>query len=678
MTTRHSILISFSLLIAVTATLAVISVSYNTDAYTSPWMVTLWTLTAVAAIFTCLRRRLWRRPVIAALHFSLLLILAGALLTHVSGESRDIHLRLDGNPVDGMVLENFEVITRPGSNAPRDFVSHVSCNGKNVTISMNKPGQAGGCTMMQSSYDSDMKGVVITVTRDPWGTGTTYSGYILLILSSIGYFFTRHSIWRTSLRRLTMPAVMLTALSGTAAVPAPETTAKLAATAVYHNSRITSVEILARDFTTTIGCDRNPMETFTGLLFDFGKWRDEKIIKVKNPNLRQIMNLNGRRASFDDFIDAISSGRIAPDSPDDRKRYGDDLSRFESVAMLVDGTMLRLFPVKSRGNIEWMSPGSNLPDDIDNDKWMFVRKFFGLLNENVVTGDTDTQLKLLDALERYQRLETAGAIPSAKRLRLERFYMALASQAWPAMTVAACGLLLFIAMAANLRCVKNVALVVAVPVSAWLTLLTALRWIVSGHIPLSNGYETMMFLAWCLALASVLSSKEKVIPPMGVLSAGLAMCVASMSGAGASVSPLMPVLESPLLSIHVALVMAAYALFFLMALNGIIGIISSSSRGHLACLSRVMLYPALLSLAAGIFVGAVWANVSWGRYWGWDPKEVWALITMLVYSLPAHPGLLPGLSRPKSLHIYCIVAFISVIITYFGVNFFLGGLHSYA
>ena len=95
-------------------------------------------------------------------------------------------------------------------------------------------------------------------------------------------------------------------------------------------------------------------------------------------------------------------------------------------------------------------------------------------------------------------------------------------------------------------------------------------------------------------------------------------------------------------------------------------------------ISTLILYPALFLLTAGIFIGAVWANVSWGRYWGWDPKEVWALITMLVYSATLHSSSIKAMRRPMFFHIYCIVAFLAVLITYFGVNFILGGMHSYA
>ena len=146
----------------------------------------------------------------------------------------------------------------------------------------------------------------------------------------------------------------------------------------------------------------------------------------------------------------------------------------------------------------------------------------------------------------------------------------------------------------------------------------------------------------------------------------------------------MPVLQSPLLSIHVMVIMLAYTLLFLIMLNGLTGLlIGLSNRSiektvFLQNISHLMLYPAVFLLVIGIFIGAVWANVSWGRYWGWDPKEVWALITFLIYALPLHSISLKLFRKPIFFHSYMIFAFLSVVITYFGVNFFLGGMHSYA
>ena len=151
----------------------------------------------------------------------------------------------------------------------------------------------------------------------------------------------------------------------------------------------------------------------------------------------------------------------------------------------------------------------------------------------------------------------------------------------------------------------------------------------------------------------------------------------------------MPVLQSPLLSVHVSVIMASFALLsltFICALTATVLVALKGRRNaavgatleSLALLSRLMLYPAVTLLAVGVFVGAVWANVSWGAYWSWDAKETWGLITLLVYAVAVHDASLPFLRRPWGYHVYMLLAFLAIIMTYFGVNYFLGGMHSYA
>ena len=144
--------------------------------------------------------------------------------------------------------------------------------------------------------------------------------------------------------------------------------------------------------------------------------------------------------------------------------------------------------------------------------------------------------------------------------------------------------------------------------------------------------------------------------------------------------PLLPVLRSPLLWIHVVSMIICYAIFALVAVIGIVGLFltAESAQKRLQTISLIVLYPAVFLLAFGTFLGAVWANISWGNYWAWDPKETWALITLMVYSLALHGGSLQVLQKPRVFHAYCIIAILSVLITYFGVNLILGGIHSYA
>lgn len=222
-----------------------------------------------------------------------------------------------------------------------------------------------------------------------------------------------------------------------------------------------------------------------------------------------------------------------------------------------------------------------------------------------------------------------------------------------------------------------------------------LRWYIGGRIPLSNGYETMQFMALCILLiACLLHRRFSFILPFGFLLSGFALLVSYLGQMNPQITPLMPVLVSPWLSIHVSLIMMSYALLAFIMLNGILALclrkkesennvsgndaIQDNRIEQLTLVSRLLLYPATFFLGAGIFLGAVWANVSWGRYWAWDPKEVWALITFLVYGVAFHSQSLRIFRKPLFFHIYMILAFLTVLMTYFGVNYVLGGMHSYA
>ncbi|MEG1580632.1 MAG: cytochrome c biogenesis protein CcsA [Bacteroidaceae bacterium] len=217
-----------------------------------------------------------------------------------------------------------------------------------------------------------------------------------------------------------------------------------------------------------------------------------------------------------------------------------------------------------------------------------------------------------------------------------------------------------------------------------LTYHIALRTLMSGRLPFGNGYETMLSTAWCVMLtALVLARRTRWAIAFGLLLSGFCLLVSTLRVMNPEIAPLVPVLSSSLLSIHVSVIMMAYALLGFTSLSSGTALLLWRFKGgkqnaySLMLLCKVLLYPALLLLGVGIFVGAVWANVSWGTYWSWDPKEVWALITFMVYSVIMHEASMPWLSRPLPFHFYLLMAFFTVLMTYFGVNYFLGGLHSY-
>ena len=223
-----------------------------------------------------------------------------------------------------------------------------------------------------------------------------------------------------------------------------------------------------------------------------------------------------------------------------------------------------------------------------------------------------------------------------------------------------------------------------------LTFCLILRGIISGSIPMTNGYETMILMAWLVMLLSLVAARRAPIAlTFGFLLSGFFLLVSHLSQMDPNVSHVMPVLASPLLTIHVSIIMTAYALLSLTFICGISAVITQvllaskpEKRNQLTTnyqlLSLTFLYPTLTCLGFGIFIGAIWANISWGTYLSWDPKETWALITFMVYGVAVHDRSLSWLRRPMAYHCYIILAFLTLLMTYFGVNYFLGGMHSYA
>lgn len=217
----------------------------------------------------------------------------------------------------------------------------------------------------------------------------------------------------------------------------------------------------------------------------------------------------------------------------------------------------------------------------------------------------------------------------------------------------------------------------------FVTLHVLLRWIVTGHAPVSNIPETLLLMSWLSSALSLVASSRRV-PVLGLLCpvvASVCMLGSVLSDSVSPLSSLPPILRSPLLSVHVVLVMVSYTLLFCIALLSVRCLLhgcSPSSLTRLTALSRLLLYPAVSFLASGIIVGAVWANISWGTYWSWDAKETWALLTLMVYLAPFHIHSLDSDSSPRLYHIYVLVAFLVVLATYFGVSYFLPGMHSYA
>ena len=511
---------------------------------------------------------------------------------------------------------------------------------------------------------------------------------------------------------------------------------------VYHNNRVCPMQTLARDFTIKLTGkptykDFTAEQVLTSFIFYYDEWAKEPMLKIKGKDVRQHLGIDGKYACMNDFV----SNRGYKLTGTQGKNYSSADEKYNLALMNATGSLLRIFPYNNaqcimhnaqskdslnRNNCElcidncalinWFSPTDNLPVDMPEAQSLFVRKSMNLVANYIAHGQYAETIDLLNKIRLYQDGQLGSATPSNVRIQVERIYNYFNYNRLFAIVLMMFGIITFIIhnITTN-RILTIIEWIVITFALLYLATSITLRGIVAGHFPLANGFETMQFLALIAALMpfifrmvkrsvtlstfnycdkreqrSLLQLPSKAIINNAVVNfqlstfnliCGIALMVATMSELNPRITQLMPVLQSPLLSIHVMVIMISYALFALMALNSITELIKmrKSSNNYELCIMHYELnIIALFLLTAGIFIGAIWANMSWGRYWGWDPKEVWALITMLIYSLPLHRASLPIFRNPRFMNWYFILAFLSVIITYFGVNFLLGGLHSYA
>ena len=441
------------------------------------------------------------------------------------------------------------------------------------------------------------------------------------------------------------------------------------------------------------------MQVVTGWMFYYDDWKHEPIIKIKSGEVRELLKTDDKMVSLADFIsptegyllDGAMKRLMQGDaSVTDAKGVQQADEKFQIATMVATGSAIKIFPVRYKGQLLWYSQVSqDLPQDIDENKWIFVNKGLNYLNELVVKHDWENCAKFIDKFKEYQRKEAGADMPSDNRLTAEKWFNSLDYTLVIGVISLLIGLLSFfylarIAAKGEKPHTKLFVDIYALGVAffLFLTVYLGLLWYVAGHIPMSNGPETMLLMSWLsLLMMLCLAHKFTMCLPFGFLISGLTLMVALMGETNPSITPLMPVLQSPLLSVHVAVIMMAYALLAFLMLNGVMALAlrhNAQQVQRLYVVGQMLLVPAVFLLAVGIFVGAVWANVSWGSYWSWDPKETWALITLVVYAMALHTKSLPCFSRPVFFHAFCVCAFLSVIITYFGVNFLLGGMHSYA
>ena len=721
--------------------------------YGAWWFSLLWALLTAFGVAYIVRRRMRRWPLIL-LHASFVIILAGALLTHLTSRQGVVHLRL-GEPTDeyyesptatGMkvshlpfklTLSSFNIDYHEGTRAAADYESVFEVvDGKEVSsgrVSMNNIYTHRGYRFYQSSYDNDQRGSILAMNADPWGIPVTYLGYALLFFSLIYMLIDPKGTFRKLLRSPLLQRTVLllivfhcslfTCRAAASTLPTLHTLPSEQAEAfgrlhMSYNDRICPVETYALDFTKKLYGKRHygrysATQVLLGFIFWGDEWSKEPILKIKGGALKSQLELPSH-CSVDFFFNETMGGYII--GPYLKEYYNGQQDAFHKQAAQIDdkislvmdlrrGSPLKLFPA---GSASWVAPTDALPSTTAAADSVFISDIFNQLYADALSGNNAHFGELVNAIDQYQRLHGTTSLPSPTRDNAEHLYNKIPFATILFMFNLTMGfLMLFYCIwlmtrkaDANPSLRKLTWLWTGLLLLSFLalTLCIALRWIVKGTIPMANGYETMLLTAWFIMAITLLSLRTlKSMGPLmltfGFLLSGFFLLVSHINQMDPQITHMMPVLNSPLLSLHVSIIMMSYALVSLTFICGLVALLLialakllpkyslSSAREQaeaLAVLSRIFLNPALTTMGLGIFIGAIWANISWGNYWSWDPKETWALITFMVYAVVVHTQSLPVFRRPVVYHVYMVLAFLTILMTYFGVNYVLGGMHSYA
>jgi cytochrome c-type biogenesis protein CcsB len=440
-----------------------------------------------------------------------------------------------------------------------------------------------------------------------------------------------------------------------------------------------------------------------------------RMIKIGHPLIAKKMGLpkETKYVSYDDFFDKKTGNYIfrndvmsaSRKKPSMQSKYDKELlkadERLNIAYMVFQGALLRIFPKPGDKEHRWYAPMEAMkkfPPKEGEIVRLLTASYFSSVDEGTRSGNWRKADEALDVIKKYQYFYGGKIIPSQKRIEFEIAYnkFQIFDRLVPVYLLA--GLLLLIL--AFVHIIKPsfsltwpVRITLAVLIAAFFlhTAGLGLRWYIAGHAPWSNAYESILYIAWATVLAGFVFSRRSplTLAATSVL-AGIFLFVAHLNWLDPQITNLVPVLKSYWLMIHVAVITASYGFLGLGALLGMLVLLLFVLRGknghpnmdrairELTYINEMTLLIGLGLITVGNFLGGVWANESWGRYWGWDPKETWAAVTILVYAAVVHMRFIPKLKGLYAFNVAAVLAYSSVIMTYFGVNYYLSGLHSYA
>ncbi|MDR0749144.1 MAG: cytochrome c biogenesis protein CcsA [Tannerellaceae bacterium] len=691
-------------------------------------------------------------------HVAFIIILLGALISHLFGEEGVLHLR-EGESSNRIVVETsqgehhrilpfhvelvkFTLTRYSGSSSPSSYESevlvHVDGNTREARIFMNNVLDVKGYRFFQASYDKDEMGTILSVNKDVAGRNVTYAGYLLLTIGLALAISGKNSRFRrlskqlkeirASVKTITVALIVMAASplyaapdSGTMAGAVLQFPVSLEHAAKFgvlpmqsYSGRMMPVntfssEVLRKIHKSDTFGNLNSDQFLLSLLSMPDMWMRVPVIAQANKELAYFYDLQEEACSYMEMFDSNGNYKLQQKleeaynkMPAERNGFDKDLLKLDEkvniLYQLFHRQMLNIFPKEDDRNCKWYAAGDDLSVFSGQDS-MFVSQvldwYLMEVQSGMKEGDFSKADEVLDMIRIYQKKKNTTLDINPQKIEVELKYnelniFRLCKKCYLIMG----GIVLVLSFLALFRREKwinpAIGLMAVGVLGAFLFHITGMgmRWYIAGYAPWSNSYETMVYVSWATVLAGLLFVRRSSITfALATLFGGVILFVSGLNWMDPQINPLVPVLKSPWLMFHVAVIVAAYGFFGISCLVGLTNLIVLSfgrARGNvytalkeLTIINEMSLLIGLALMTTGTFLGAVWANESWGRYWGWDPKETWALITVVVYAVVLHLRLVRKWDNLWLFNLSSVVAFSSVLMTYFGVNYFLSGMHSY-
>lgn len=650
-------------------------------------------------------------------------------------------------------LNDFQLDRYPGSNSPMSYASEVEVVDKEKGVNMpfriymNHVLDYRGFRFFQSSYDKDEKGTILSVNKDP-GKWPTYLGYFLLSLGLILNLLNPKSRFRELAAKVNKDTQRMksfvVALAGVALLAsggnlhanekALEYLKGYDAKHAEHFGEIlvqsgdgrikpidtVSTEVLNKVYRKASYEGMSANQVVLSMMASPGEWQVQPFIHVFHPELKELIGLDPdeKKASFNDFFEKTGEHgykleKYAEEAnrkkPAYRNKFDKDIikvdERVNIVYLVYTGEIFKMVPKIGDSNHKWYSPKAAIavfPEDESRNVRNMLAGYFDALAKGMETGDWSAADKSVERFKGYQEQYASEIMPSQSKIKAEMFFneAQIFQKLVPYYLIS--GFVLLFAIfgkmlkpSISLKWVKRAVFTTTFIAFLVHTFGLGLRWYIAEHAPWSDGYESMIYIAWSLGLAGLFFSRQSIVSlSLTSILAGVTLFVAHLSWMDAQITNLVPVLRSYWLNIHVSVITASYGFLGLCALLGFFTLIlfavkkpnKKSKRNdeidrnivEATRINEMSMILGLSLLTIGNFLGGVWANESWGRYWGWDPKETWSLVSILVYAAIVHFRLVPKLNNQFAFAVVSTISYAAIIMTYFGVNFYLSGMHSYA